>query len=181
MEENLFEGMEFSSSEEVKTLIRRYNDKHFTDFVVNSCNKRQMVFKCKHGVERKSRSQGKRPNQHYSNMDCEAMIRLYRAKDGKWKVTKFHSSHKNHVISEGAHRFNNTNLTADEQDLVLTLKEANTKTSQIKRMLCERTNKVMTTQRLRNLISKLIPEKSDDDDSLEKYFELIDTEGGTVR
>ena len=63
---------------------------------------------------------------------------------------------------------------------MLTLKEANAKPSQIKRILCDRTDQRMSTQRIRNLISKLVPDASSDK-TLEEYLESMDSEGGTVK
>ena len=65
----------------------------------------------------------------------------------------------NALTSEEIFSFQNTTLD-DDKDLVMTLKEANTKPSQIKRVLAERKNKIISTQRLRNLISKFLKEAS---------------------
>ena len=79
------------------------------------------------------------------------------------------------------HQFDHDNLNNEEIDLVRTLKEANTKTSQIKRMLCARTNKRMSTQRVKNLIAKLVTETSTHADALKKCLESLDSHGGTVK
>ena len=73
-----FEGKRFQTVEEAKKFIDDFNTRHFTNFIVLSNNKRQLVFKCKHGYDRKSQSGGKRPQQHYNNLDCEAFVRLYK-------------------------------------------------------------------------------------------------------
>ena len=66
--------------------------------------------------------------------------------------------------------------------MLRTLREANTKTSQIKRMLCSRTNKRLSTQRVRNLISKLMTnESTPHSDALEECLESLDSDGGTVK
>ena len=81
---------------------------------------------------------------------------MYKSKDGSLKVTRSNLEHSNHVVNESVHGFNSDNLDEIEIDLVRTLKEANTKTSQIKRMLCTRTNKRISTQRMKYLIAKFV-------------------------
>ena len=81
---------------------------------------------------------------------------MYKSKDGSLKVTRSNLEHSNHVVNESVHGFNSDNLDEEEIDLVRTLKEANTKTSQIKRILCTRTNKRISTQRMKNLIAKFV-------------------------
>ena len=79
---------------------------------------------------------------------------MYTLKKGSVKVTQSNLDHVNHVVNESVHQFDNDDLNNKESSLVRTLKEANTNTSQIKRMLGAGTNKQMSTQRVRNLIAK---------------------------
>ena len=86
------------------------------------------------------------------------MVRLYKSQKqdiSTVKVTQVNLSH-NHETSEELHNYQNATLDEDDRDLVLTLNEANAKPSQIKRVLAEKNKKHMSTQRLRNLISKLL-------------------------
>ena len=68
--------------------------------------------------------------------------------------------HSNHVVNVSDHRVNIDDLNEDDINLVRTLKEANIKTFRIKRMLCSRINKRMSTQLVKNPISKLITRES---------------------
>ena len=177
----LQEGTLFNSANEAKACVVKYNVDNFSNFVITNNNKKSLVYGCRHAVPtRKSHCGGKRPNQHYNYLGCEASIRMYKLKDGKVKITKVDLLHKNHVTNETNYRFNNDSLNEEERDLVITLKEANTKTSQIKRILCDRTNKRMSTQRMRNLISKLMSEPSPNDEVLEDYLETMESAGGTL-
>ena len=91
-------------------------------------------------------------------MRIKASLRVYISqKDGTLKITQSNLQHSNQECSEEIFSFQNTTLD-DDKDLVMTLKEANTKPSQIKRVLAERKNKNISTQRLRNLISKFLKE-----------------------
>ena len=72
------ENKEFDSPADVKAFIATYNSAEYTNFVVNSSNSRQMLFKCKHGVERKLNCGGLRPKQHCNFMNCSAYIPLNR-------------------------------------------------------------------------------------------------------
>ena len=175
-------GTVFDSTEDAIACVNRYNQTNFTNFVVMSNCKKTLLYRCRHGVQRTSKSNGVRPNQHYNFVGCEATIRMYKAANGSWKVTKLILEHANHVVYETVHRFNNENLNDEDIDLIRTLKEANTKTSQIKRMLCTRTNKRMSTQRVKNLIAKLVTETSTPHaDALEECLESLDADGGTVK
>ena len=174
-------GTVFASLEDAMARISNYNEENFTNFVVTNNNKKSLVYTCRNGVERKSKCGGIRPNQHYNFVDCKAIIRIYKLTDGTLRVSQLNLDHINHIVSETVHRFNNDSLNDEEIDLVRTLKEANTKTSQIKRMLCTRTNKRMSTQRVKNLISKLIPESPNYADALEECLESLDSDGGTVK
>ena len=168
--------------DEVKSFVSEYNSSHFTDFVISNNNKKSLVFECKHGRDRKSTSTGKRPKQHYNFLGCKASVRLYKSKkEGSLKVTQVNLVH-NHQTTEEIHHLQNASLNDDEKELVLTLKQANARPSQIKRVLCERQNKHITTQRLRNLISKFLREEnSQNSSSLEEFLASVETIGGTVK
>lgn len=174
-------GKVFDSIDDAKACVQNYNETKFTNFVVVSNNKKSLIYSCRHAIERKSSSSGQRPNQHYNFVGCAARIRMYKAKNGSVKVTQLDLEHTNHVVDETTHRFNNDSLDEEESDLVRTLKDANTKTSQIKRMLCSRANKRMSTQRVKNLITKLITESSTHADALQECLDSIDSTGGTVK
>ena len=127
-------GQEFENVSDVKTFIAEYNETHFTNFVFTSSNSRQINIRCKHGYDRKSRCTGKRPKQHLNFMDCQGYIRLYKGKSEKYKITSNNLTH-NHPTTATIHQFNNAVLNEEDRDLLLTLKEANAKPSQIKRVL----------------------------------------------
>ena len=183
-EEILFErGRVFHSIEELKECVRRYNDKHFTNFIIRSNNKNAVVIGCRHGIERQSKSSGKRPKQHYNFLGCDAFVRLYKSqKPGAYsmKVTKVNLEHTNHEPTEEIHQYENSCLDEDDRDLVLTLKEANAKPSQIKRVLVEKKNKHISTQRLRNLIKKMLVTDSNNE-TIEEFLTNMESDGGTVQ
>ena len=174
------DNREFDSADEAKKYIEEYNSRFFTNFVVFSSNSRQIVFRCKHGVERKSKCGGKRPKQHYNYMDCSAFIRLYKRNNQKFKVTKFDFTH-NHPTTAAIHGFNNANLNDEDRHLILTLKEASAKTSQIKRVLCNRSDYRTSTQKIKNLITKLVTTDDTGGKNLEDFLSSMDEEGGTVK
>ena len=66
--------------------------------------------------------------------------------------------------------------------MITTLKAANAKPSQIKRVLLEKTKKKVTIKRLKNLIQKISPPETDDDarETLEKFLESTELEGGEI-
>ena len=57
-------GKQFSCIEDAKRTISKYNETKFTNFTVINNNAKSLVFGCKHGRARNTKSTGKRPNQH---------------------------------------------------------------------------------------------------------------------
>ena len=161
MTDTLSVGKKFGALTDFKHVLSEYNSRFFTNFVISSSNKKGLLIQCKHARERKTESSGKRPKQHYNFLGCKAYLRVYISqKDGTLKITQSNLQHSNHECSEEIFSFQNTTLDDEDKDLVMTLREANTKPSQIKRVLAERKNKNISTQRLRNLISKFLKEAS---------------------
>ena len=177
-------GKVYNSVDEVKSDISSYNDQHFTNFVVSTNNKRSLLIKCSHGRERKSESSGSRPKQHYNFLDCKASISFYKsqkAENTSVKITQVNLTH-NHAVSKEIHDFQSTPLSEEEKQLVLTLKEANAKPSQIKRVLVEKKNKKLSTQRIKNLINKFLKTNNNDHEkqSLEDFLVKMDDDGADI-
>ena len=122
------------SVDDVKKDIDVYNEINFTNFVVSMNNKKSLVIQCTNGRERKSESKGQMPMQHYHYLGCEASINLYKSQKSVFsmKMTKVHVCH-NHTVSKDVHNVQHPVLDHEEKELILTLKEANAKPSQINR------------------------------------------------
>ena len=178
-------GQKFETVEKVKEFTKNYNEKNFTNFVVAPNNKRSMVLVCKHGVHRDSKSKGKRENQRYNYLGCTAKIRIYKSQkgegEGTLKVTAVDLGH-NHATSKEIFEMENVNFTEEEKELIGTLKAANAKPSQIKRVLLERSEKKVTIQRLKNLVKKMSPEDSEESSQevFEKFLENTELDGGEI-
>ena len=106
-EDVLCVGKTFNSIADAKACVEKYNSDNYTNFVVTTNNRKSLVYGCRHAVERKSYSGGKRPNQHYNYVGCTAAIRMYKSKDGKVKVMKAELSHTNHPVNVTSYGFNN--------------------------------------------------------------------------
>ena len=90
-------GTIFKSTEDAKACVKRYNEVNSANFVIRSNSSSQLQYSCRHGIQRRSRSTGARPNQHYNYVGCEAGIRMYKSKSGGVKVTQSNLTHTNHV------------------------------------------------------------------------------------
>ena len=66
----------------------------------------------------------------------------------------------NHSTSKEVFESEHVNFTHDEKELIVTLKAANAKPSQIKKVLYERTKKRVTITKLKNLVRKISPENN---------------------
>ena len=180
-DQSFFVGKVYTSVDGVKKDID-VNEINFTNFVVSMNNKKSLVFQCTNGRERSSESKGRRQIQHYNYLGCEASINLYKSQKSVFsmKMTKIHLWH-NHTVSKDVHDVQHPVLDDEEKELIRTLEEANAKPSQIKRILIERKNKKLTTQQLKNLISKFMKtNNSDDDHNLEQFLQNIGEHGGDI-
>ena len=162
----------------MKAAVNQYNDKNAPEFVIATNNKKSLLVKCNHGIARKSKSIGKRPEQHYNFIGCGASVTCYKSQKntvGEVKVTKVNLTH-NHKINQAAVH-DASSLSQEEESLVTTLRSANAQTSQIKRALSEKFQKNFTTQKLRNMMNKL---KTTASSNYETFFEKIEDEGGKM-
>ena len=178
-------GQTFESVEAAKEYIKKFNEENFTNFVVETNNKRSLVLYCKHSVNRDSKSKGKRIHLHYNYNGCAARIRMYKSQKadelGNLKVTAVEMDH-NHIISKDIYESENIQFTSEERDLVAKLNAGNCQTSQIRRVLLEKSQKNITIQRLKNLVAQICPPEEDDqlNDDFEKFLDNTEVEGGDV-
>lgn len=99
MEKNSYqftEGQIFESFETVKKHFKNFC--RHQPFVVCTHNSRQVNYICRHGIQRKSKSQGIRPNQRYNFKGCTAKVNLYKIKSGEWKVTRVSLDHNHDLV-----------------------------------------------------------------------------------
>ena len=87
-----------------------------------------MLIEYRHERERQSTSSGKRPKQRYNFLRCASQT----IGSSTMKQTQVNLGHKNHETTEEIHRYDDTYLDENDRDLVLTMKEANAKPSEIK-------------------------------------------------
>ena len=117
---------------------------------------------------------------HVNNIGCEAKINLYKGKNGI-KITMLQTNH-NHETSNFIYERENVELDEDDVELIVTLKEGNAKASQIARVLKQRQKKIISTQKVRNLIRKAIPNQNEENkEKLQTFLEKVDEEGGTIK
>ena len=169
-------GRNFDGVDAAKQFVKEFNEKHFTNFVVETNNKRSLVFYCKHSVHCDSRSKGKREHLQFNYSGCSARIRMYKSQKpgdgGKLKVTLVDVKH-NHSTSKEIYDSQNINIAKEEEELILTLKAANAKPSQIKKVLFEKSQKRVTIQKLKNLEKKISPPENEEQsrEAFEKFLE----------
>ena len=107
---------------------------------------------------------------------CPALINIYKSqKDNTMKVTKVDENHKNHRVGVSVSH----TLNEEEIELVTTLRQANTKPSQIKRVLSEQFQKNIPAQKLKNLLQKL-DAPDEDREKFENFLDRVVDEGGDI-
>jgi len=158
LSDTIFVGKVFATQEEAKTCIKDYNKEHFTEFIIDSNHKKAMVAICKHGKKRKSMSKGIRHNLHYNFVGCKAKFNLYKSQvpgSKSLKVTQVLLEHSNHDVNVEVYNRGNVIVTDDDLNIVKTLADANARPSQIKRVLFEKSQKKVTTDKVKRLIAKV--------------------------
>ena len=183
--EQLAIGRLFASVDEVKDCIQKYNKENFTEYRVRTNNQRSLLFECKHGRHRDSRSKNIRPGGHFNFSGCQAKINFYKSQaNGKTtiKLTNIHLEHTGHVVNEDVYNLHNTNLTDDDLNCIKSLKEANCKPSQIQQALLVNSKKRVTVQKVKNIAAKLCPPETDEEskDAFVKFLSEVELGGGIV-
>ena len=149
-----FVGRIFGTVEELKVALQILNEKTSSELTITTNNKKSVLIKCSHGISRKSKSSGLRPNQHHNYIGCTAAINCNKPRkslNNEIRVTKVDLCHVNHDPNKEMRDRSNTTLTTEQEDLITTLHSANAQTSQIKRVLNERFKKQITTQKAKKL------------------------------
>lgn len=111
MEGDLYQFKEGQTSESCDTVNRYFHkfcEHNHQPPVVSRHSQKQIVYKCCHGIERKSKCRGERPNQHYFFKGCTAKINLYKNKENEWKVTKVSLNH-NHSVGKEEYSYSKRN------------------------------------------------------------------------
>ena len=178
-------GEKFKDETEAKEFIKTFNQENFCEFVVGTNNKKSLYFCCTHSRKRDYRGNiGTRKGQHYNWLDCKAKIYLYKSQkrdDESLKVTQINLEHSQPVSKE-IYKQKNTNYSEEEKEMVKNLNSANASARQIKRVLLDKAKKSVTIQNLKNLISQIAPNETDEEahNALEEFLESLEHEGGDI-
>ena len=92
--------------EDVKKAITLYNNEQYTEFVVETNNRKALIFKCKNGVNLRSESDGTRPKQHCYFLGCTASIYLYKSQKTDNQVIKVTRVNLEHIHIVNEHKSN---------------------------------------------------------------------------
>ena len=156
-------GEQFADVDSVKSALDRYNQQNETELTITTNNKKSMIIMCKHGRKRKHECTGKRPKQHSAFLGCDVAVTIYKSKRGL-NVTKVELQH-NHALIPPAPTIDTT-----DQEMIMTLADASARPSQIKRVLQEKNKKIVSTQKIRNLLNKVKSSDMEDKELFEDFF-----------
>ena len=188
MEDNdgmFFKDQVFQNEDEARKFLDTFNKRNFCDFVIKTNNKKSLIALCKYGYNRPSESRGVRKNLHYNFVDCKARITMYKSQfagNTTLKVTQVNTVHSGHVVNEDVYKRLNVNITDEETELIKTLAGGNAKPSQIKKILLEKSKKRVTIQKIKNLVAKIKPKTSDEEDEkvFQEFLAGIEENGGVI-
>ena len=138
------------------------------------------LFKCPHGIERKSESKGIRCKQSVNFTGCKFSIRITEKEDRSWRVSAMNLEHCGHESTEQNFFIHQTNrkLTSEDRRFVNDMLLGNASTSSMATALSRRTGRPYSYQDVANLVNRISSEETVD--PLEQYLSTIRLEGGTV-
>ncbi|KAE9541810.1 hypothetical protein AGLY_003801 [Aphis glycines] len=147
-------------------IIRHIKENHNQPLIVTNNDKRQVTILCRHGYDRPSNSTG-----------CKVKITCFKlANFTRVKITGVSLEH-NHEISKTAFGTTSLELKLEQKDMLTELSDANCKVSQISRVFQSKFDKQLSSQKIRNLLQKLVP-KSSDESELQMFLEGIEEARG---
>ena len=180
-EESLLrQGMVFDSKDGAKAFVKQFCEEQKTDFVISMTYKGAgpLLYKCKHGPKRKSRSEGKRPDQKTVKLDCPAFIRFYTKDSGITTLNTFNVEHENHAISEDI--FNQDTAKADTKalEIIKQMLDGNCRVANIKNALTAK-GIYLSQAAIRYQIKKMIGAPMEEKE-LSGFIKMVRDEGGDV-
>ena len=174
---------EFQCLEDVKYFVKAYQEQSRSAFVTRNSTQTgtgPVVFVCKHGAPRKSRSHNIRPNQSTVKLGCGAQINFYRRTNGTYSLTKFTEEHSNHEVSEEVFQQDTAKVGDNNDELIKTLMEGNSKPGQIADVIEKRHGERFNSRQVRYRMKQLLgPNKENEE--LEELLTSVEAEGGRVR
>ena len=171
MAHSFVENHVFNNADNMTSAVGEYNKQNYTDMIVDTNNSSSMVNICKHGKKRKYEGSGKRPNQRYNYLGCSARINISKRKDLTLIVKKCNLEH-NHGVSKTIQDMQTPGINNNDEELILTLNDANVPPSQIRRVLKEKRSKVVSVSKIKNLSMKLSPSQCADKVMFKKFLLL---------
>ena len=174
---------QFKCFEDVKDFVNAYQEQSRSAFAIRTSTQTgtgPVVYVCKHGARRKSRSLNVRPNQSTVKLGCGAQINFYRRMNGTYSLTKFTEEHANHEVSEEVFQQDTAKVGDKNDELIKTLMEGNSKPGQIADVIEKRHGERFNSRQVRYRMKQLLgPNKENEE--LEELLTSIEAEGGRVR
>ena len=139
------------------------------------------IFRCPHGIERKSKSKGIRCKQSVNYTGCKFCIRITEKEDKSWRITSMNSEHYGHETTQQnffIHQ-NNRKLTPEDRQFVIDMMQGNASNPNMAAALSQRTGRIYSYQDVANLVKRISDEQLVD--PLEEHLSAIRSAGGTVQ
>ena len=112
-----------------------------------------MTILCRHGRKRDSESKGERLLQRFNYLGCEVKITFHKPSNStEVRVMSVKLDH-DHEVSADTFPF--TELNEQEVEVIAHLHKANCKISEISRVVNHKFDKVVSNQKIRNLVRKI--------------------------
>ena len=134
------------------------------------------IFRCPHGIERKSKSKGIRCKQSVNYTGCKFCIRITEKEDKSWRITSMNSEHYGHETTQQnffIHQ-NNRKLTPEDRQFVIDMMQGNASNPNMAAALSQRTGRIYSYQDVANLVKRISDEEVVD--PLEKKRKLRESE-----
>ena len=166
---NLNVGMTFVGKEDALAHINSYCNSNFSPLIIRSSNKTRsksllrLFYKCPHGVEKRSKSSGKRKCEvAAAYVGCPLRLAVNQQEDGTFVVDIAVLEHKNHEVGrEMFARYPiNRRLSKDHQDAVRAFLDTDPHHAEVANLLRDLTGIEYSTKDAYNIVKKLKRTKS---------------------
>ncbi|GBN27314.1 hypothetical protein AVEN_190515-1 [Araneus ventricosus] len=169
--------------DDYEQFVKAFNDfceENYHPLIIVNNNKRQITILCRHGYNCPSKSTGQRTKLRYNYLGCGAKISCYKLANSKGiRITNVNLQH-NHGISKAAYHSRVAELFSEEKEVLTDLHEANCKVSQICRVFHSKFDGRLSSQKIRNVLKKLVPQTSNDTSQLQTFLKCVEETGGDV-
>ena len=174
-------GMSFSNVDDAKDFVELFSlqQKMAFNISTNGGVGGALVFTCRHGKKRPSKSTGERVVQKTIKKGCPAFIRLYIRASGVTVLKQFNLDHPNHACSDSIYQQDTTKVDDRARAIIKQMLDGNSKINNIRMALAAQGIKLSRNQ-VRYEVRQILGAPMDEE-KLAELLRVVEEEGGDVK